>query len=595
MQELNPADEHFMRAALAEARLAATEGEVPIGAVVVYKGNIIARAHNRRELDRDPSAHAEFSAMTIAARTLGRWRLTGCTVYVTLEPCLMCAGLMINARIDRCVFGAFDPKGGAAGTLYDVSRDPRLNHEFEVTAGVLEDECSELLRTFFANLRSKRRERQAECIEEAGSSCAGNRAPAPALPDATFRAASAELPRFLLAVDSFKGSATSDQAESWLAEGIRRTLPDASVTLLSIADGGEGTLAAVQAVRSGELCTVSACGPMGAPVKARYLLTDSGKTAIIETAQAAGLALSPATLDAALAATTYGVGELLRAAAANGAQTIYLGLGGSATSDGGTGMLQALGARLTDAAGSPLRPGLDGLRDIAHIDLAPARKTLAGIKLIALTDVTNPLVGPHGAIRVFGPQKGLSDANDPEATLAACDRWMCTYAAHLSASRDALDGTPLQVAAQGKRPASLAAVPGAGAAGGLGAALLALGAQIKPGIDAILELARFDELARQADIVVTGEGSLDDQTAAGKAPVGVARRTKAVSPRTPVVAVCGARADDLDSAYRAGIDLALPICRKPLALGRALSPEEAHANLICTGETIARLALLLRR
>ena len=147
-------DELFMRLALEEARLAAAEGEVPIGAVVVCDGEVVARAHNRRETDHDPSAHAEFAAMVAASRLLGRWRLTGCTVYVTLEPCLMCAGLMINARIDRCVYGAADPKGGALGTLYDVSHDARLNHEFAVTTGVLSDECAGELRAFF---RARRR------------------------------------------------------------------------------------------------------------------------------------------------------------------------------------------------------------------------------------------------------------------------------------------------------------------------------------------------------------------------------------------------------------------------------------------------------
>ena len=146
-------DERFMALALEEARLAAQEGEVPIGAVVVHEGEVIACAHNRRETDADPSAHAEFSAMLAASRALGRWRLTGCTVYVTLEPCLMCAGLMVNARIDRCVYGASDPKGGALGTLFDVSADPRLNHSFAVTAGVCADEAAELLRSFFRSRR----------------------------------------------------------------------------------------------------------------------------------------------------------------------------------------------------------------------------------------------------------------------------------------------------------------------------------------------------------------------------------------------------------------------------------------------------------
>ena len=151
------ADEKYMRVALEEAALAASEDEVPIGAVVVCDGRIVARAHNRRELDRDPSAHAEFRAMLDAARELDRWRLSGCTVYVTLEPCLMCAGLMVNARVDRCVFGAADPKGGALGTLFDGSHDPRLNHEFEVTSGVLEQECADVLRRFFRAKRAARK------------------------------------------------------------------------------------------------------------------------------------------------------------------------------------------------------------------------------------------------------------------------------------------------------------------------------------------------------------------------------------------------------------------------------------------------------
>ena len=151
-------DEYFMQEALKEADKAAELGEVPIGAVVVYEGEIVARAHNLRETDADPSAHAEFSAMVKASRVLDRWRLSGCSVYVTLEPCLMCSGLMINARIDRCVYGARDPKGGALGTLYDVSHDERLNHEFEVVTGVCEAQCAEKLSEFFRELRRKRKE-----------------------------------------------------------------------------------------------------------------------------------------------------------------------------------------------------------------------------------------------------------------------------------------------------------------------------------------------------------------------------------------------------------------------------------------------------
>ena len=145
-----------MRLALEEAAAAGSEGEVPIGAVIVCDDEVVARAHNRRETDADPSAHAEFTAMVAAARALGRWRLTGCTVYVTLEPCLMCAGLMVNARVDRCVYGAPDPKGGALGTLFDVSHDPRLNHAFEVTSGVLADEAADQLRAFFRARRKSK-------------------------------------------------------------------------------------------------------------------------------------------------------------------------------------------------------------------------------------------------------------------------------------------------------------------------------------------------------------------------------------------------------------------------------------------------------
>lgn len=159
-------DQKYMQLALEEARKAADEGEVPIGAVVVCDGRVIARAHNRRELDHDPSAHAEFAAMVQASQALDRWRLTGCTVYVTLEPCLMCAGLMVNSRIDRCVYGAPDPKGGALGTLYDVSHDPRLNHEFEVTPGVCEQECAGALREFFRARRTERKAAKAKTSEQ---------------------------------------------------------------------------------------------------------------------------------------------------------------------------------------------------------------------------------------------------------------------------------------------------------------------------------------------------------------------------------------------------------------------------------------------
>ena len=635
LDEAGMDDERFMREALAEARLAEAEGEVPIGSVVVHDGKVIARAHNRREGDEDPSAHAEFMAMTAAARALGHWRLQGCTVYVTLEPCCMCAGLMVNARVDRCVYGASDPKAGALGSLYDLSSDERLNHTFEVRAGVLGDECSDLLKGFFVSLRSDRAGEGAAATSDAdglaeyaiqnevyadkgeaaanggavakdGETAADGRAagftgtsmsaavqvrPAPA-----WRPASSKAPRVLLAIDSFKGSATSVEVEAWLAEGIRHALPAARVTSLPIADGGDGTAEAVHVSRGGTWRTLEVHGPLDAVHEARYLLLDDdaglgsaaagaapAKAAVVEMAEAAGITQSSCSPEDALAASTYGVGELMLDAIEAGARTLYVGLGGSATSDGGAGMLQALGARLLDAGGAPVARGLRGLQDVASIDLAPALETLKGVELVVLTDVSNPLVGRRGAVRVFGPQKGLL-----EDELDSYDRWMCSYAAALTFARDTLDGTDLQVGAPGARPRQLAGVPGAGAAGGLGAALVACGARLSSGIQTVLDLLGFDDEARRADLVVTGEGSLDAQTAAGKAPVGVAERAKAASPRMPVVAVCGGRADDLDAVYAKGIDFVLPIARRPMALDQAMGREETHQNLVCAGEAVAR-------
>lgn len=597
-------DERFMREALVEACAAAAVGEVPIGAVVVHEGRVIARAHNRRELNEDPSAHAEFAAMMEASRALGRWRLTGCTVYVTLEPCLMCAGLMLNARIDRCVYGAADPKGGAVGTLYDVSRDARLNHAFEVRSGVLGDECAAVLSAFFRGLRGR---------PGGGSGAAGARgamepaaAHAPVRPRPVASHASARQQTVLnrgvvLAIDSFKGSASSEEVEAWLAEGMRAAVPELDIIEIPMADGGEGTMEAFRAALGGEVRRVAVSGPFGGMRDAAYLAVcadgndlerPGAPLAVIEMAQAAGIAASPCTNDSALAATTRGVGELLLAAVAAGARTVYVGLGGSATTDGGAGMLQALGARLLDGAGNEVGPGLAGLGDVASIDLSTALDALAGAKIRVLSDVRSPLVGARGAVRVFGPQKGLGTGlgqGEREELLSACDRSMAVYAGRLTAARDALDGTRLQVAAPGARPKSLGGVPGAGAAGGLGAAFLALGAELTSGVDALLDLVEFDELARGARAVVTGEGSIDAQTAEGKVPAGVARRAKRVRADLPVYAVCGSRAADLGSAYAAGIDAVLPIGKGPQSLEEAIEPRNARENLIATGETLARL------
>ena len=265
----------------------------------------------------------------------------------------------------------------------------------------------------------------------------------------------------------------------------------------------------------------------------------------------------------------------MRAAIAGGAERIYLGLGGVCANDGGAGFLQALGARLLDAAGVPIPPGLDGVAQLDFIDLGPAAHLLDGVELIGLTDVRAPLLGARGTLAVFGPQKGLADPAAHHGTMVA-------YAQLLSRaferSRRAGDAS--------RRFRSLAGVPGAGAAGGLGAALLALGGALVSGADTVLDLVGFDDAVVQADLVITGEGHIDAQTAEGKAPVVVAARAK--RSQKPVIALVGGRAEDLSVVYKQGIDLVLPVTREPMDRAQALEAAEARVNLACAGEAAVR-------
>ena len=360
--------------------------------------------------------------------------------------------------------------------------------------------------------------------------------------------------------------------------------PDAQVSALPLADGGEGTLDAVAAC-GGEVVACEVAGPLGDRVSARMLVDGEHESAVIEMAEAAGIGHSPCIEPAALAATTYGVGELMLRAVRAGAKTIYIGLGGSATNDGGAGMLQALGAHLVDECGCNIAPGLAGLERVANIDLAPALRALNGARVVVLSDVENPLVGRRGALAVFGGQKGLP-TNDADA-LCRYDSWMVGYGRLLDAAITGVRAQGLLRAPEGVRTfGSVLGVPGAGAAGGLGAALLALGAELRSGVETVLDLIGFDERVRDVDLVITGEGNMDEQSAAGKAPVGVARRANRYG--KPVVAVVGGRADNLDTVYGQGIDLVLPICRKPMDLEQALDPQEATTNLICAGEAAAQ-------
>ncbi|MFJ5832673.1 glycerate kinase [Streptomyces sp. NPDC093089] len=348
--------------------------------------------------------------------------------------------------------------------------------------------------------------------------------------------AATQVAHVLVAADKFKGSLTAVQVAERVTAGLRRVLPDLTVETLPVADGGDGTVAA--AVAAGfERREVPVTGPLGEPVVAAYALR--GTTAVVEMAEASGLQLLPAGVFAPLTATTYGSGELLRAALDAGATTIVFGVGGSATTDGGAGMLAALGARLLDAAGEPVGPGGAALADLATADLGGLDPRFADIDLILASDVDNPLTGPKGAPAVYGPQKGATP--DDVRTLDAA-------LAHFA--------TVLEKAI-GPKAAEAALAPGAGGAGGIGYGALILGASFRPGIELMLDVLGFAPALERATLVITGEGSLDEQTLHGKAPAGVAAAARAAGKE--VVAVCGRLALPPEALGAAGIRRAYPL------------------------------------
>ncbi len=336
--------------------------------------------------------------------------------------------------------------------------------------------------------------------------------------------------RVLVAADKFKGSLTAVQVAERVTAGLRRVVPDLEVEALPVADGGDGTVDA--AVAAGfERREVRVTGPLGDEVTAAFALR--GDTAVVEMAEASGLQRLPEGVFAPLTASTYGSGELLRAALDAGARTLVFGVGGSATTDGGAGMLSALGARFRRADGSPLAPGGGGLADLAHADLSDLDPRLAETEFVLASDVDNPLTGPKGAPAVYGPQKGAS----PE-DVAALDAALAHYAKVLEE-------------AIGPRAAAYAASPGAGAAGGIGYGALIVGARFRAGIEVMLDVLGFAPALERASLVITGEGSLDEQTLHGKAPAGVAAAARAAGKE--VVAVCGRLALAPEALGRAGI------------------------------------------
>ncbi|MFI2506912.1 glycerate kinase [Streptomyces sp. NPDC018972] len=369
--------------------------------------------------------------------------------------------------------------------------------------------------------------------------------------------------RVLVAADKFKGSLTAVEVAERVTAGLRRVVPDLEAEALPVADGGDGTVAA--AVAAGfERREVRVAGPLGDEVTAAYALR--GDTAVVEMAEASGLQRLPAGVFAPLTASTYGSGELLRAALDAGARTIVFGVGGSATTDGGAGMLSALGARFVTADGEPVAPGGGGLAELASADLSGLDPRLGEVELVLASDVDNPLTGPKGAPAVYGPQKGASP-EDVEALDAAL--------AHFS---KVLEETV------GARAAEYAVSPGAGAAGGIGYGALLLGAGFRPGIEVMLEVLGFAPALERADLVITGEGSLDRQTLHGKAPAGVAAAARAAGKE--VVAVCGRLALPPEVLGRAGIRRAYALTDLEPDVAKCVA--DAGPLLERTAERIAR-------
>lgn len=374
--------------------------------------------------------------------------------------------------------------------------------------------------------------------------------------------------KYVVIPDSFKGCLSSGEICGIIAREIRRRDPEARVCALPVADGGEGTVDAFLGALGGEKVAVPCRDPYGRPLTAHYGLFPDGKTAVIEMAAAAGLPLVGE--DRRVAdATTYGVGQLIAHALKRGAERILLGLGGSATNDGGCGAAAALGVEFLDAEGKAFVPVGGTLRRIAHIRVDGLLPALRQAEVIAMCDIDNPLCGESGAAAVFAPQKG-ADA----ATVRMLDEGL----AHLAAVIEKDMGR------------SLLTLPGGGAAGGFGAGSVAfLGARLQMGIEAVLDLTDFDRLAADAYLVITGEGRLDSQSLRGKVVVGVARRARALG--VPVVALVGSSETDIAAAYDAGVTAVFPINPAPTTLSEALA--HARTHLAFTAENVLRFARCL--
>ncbi|NLU16258.1 glycerate kinase [Serratia liquefaciens] len=371
------------------------------------------------------------------------------------------------------------------------------------------------------------------------------------------------LKKVVIAPDSFKESLSALEVAEAIERGFRQIFPQVQYVKLPMADGGEGTVDSMVAATGGEIVRAEVTGPLGQPVQAFYGLLGEGETAVIEMAAASGLHLAPKAQRDPRMTTSYGTGELILAALERGVKAIILGIGGSATNDGGAGMLEALGVKLLDDQRQCLQPGGAALAQLAYIDLSGMDPRLQQVSITAACDVDNPLCGANGASAVFGPQKGAT----PE-TVAQLDAALRHY------------GTLLEQAT-GREVIN---VPGAGAAGGMGAALLGmLNARLRPGIEIVIETLRLEEALRDADLVITGEGRLDSQSIHGKTPIGVARVAKRYG--LPVIGIAGSLSKDYQVVHQHGIDAAFSVLDRVVSLEEALA--EAADNLEVTARNVA--------
>ncbi|PST87851.1 glycerate kinase [Photobacterium sp. NCIMB 13483] len=376
--------------------------------------------------------------------------------------------------------------------------------------------------------------------------------------------------KIIIAPDSYKESLTAMEVATAIEAGFRQVMPTAEYIKLPMADGGEGTVQSLVDASNGTIIEHAVTGPLGTQVNAFFGLMGDGKTAVIEMAAASGLHLVSPDLRNPMLTTSYGTGELILAALDHGVDHIIVGIGGSATNDGGIGMAQALGVQLLDSNGQALKFGGQALAQLATIDITTVDPRLVNIKLEVACDVDNPLCGEKGASQVFGPQKGATPA-----MVAALDQHLAHYAAIIKQDL----GVDIKNTA------------GAGAAGGMGAALLGLfNAQLRSGIEIVIDAVNLGDIVQDADLVITGEGRIDSQTIHGKTPIGVARTAKQY--HKPVIGIAGCLSQDCGVVYDHGIDAVFSVVPAAMSLEQAFS--NAAINVELTARNVAAMYCLNR-